>query len=75
MLCCARSLLPGSLSLFSPSGTLSRIRSLLLLYMSVDWDSPMVGADIGKDVLLDEVVAALEHVIEEVSEYQRVQPD
>ena len=58
-----------------PNDTLHRIRSLLLLYMSVDWDSPMVGADIGKDVLLDEVVAALEFVIEEVSEYQRVQPD
>ena len=54
----------------SPADTLHRIRSLLLLYMSVDWNSPMVGAAIGKDVLLDEVVAALEHVTEQVSELQ-----
>ena len=31
----------------------------------------MIGAKEGEIVLLDEVVAALEYVIEEVSEYQR----
>ena len=54
-----------------PSESLHRIRSLLLLYMSVEWDGCMVGAKEGESVLLDEVVCALAHVIEQVTEYQR----
>jgi len=48
-----------------PSSTLHRIRSLLLLYMSVDREGAMYGAfPDGEIVLLDDVVAALEHVKE-----------
>ena len=46
------------------SGTLSRARGLLLLHMSVDWDSPMTDAHLGADVLMGEVVSVLGHAVE-----------
>lgn len=42
-----------------PGESLRRIRSLLALYASVDWDSPIIGAQAGATVLMDEVLAAL----------------
>ena len=54
-----------------PSSTLYRIRSLLLLYMSVDRESAMHGAfPDGEIVLFDEVIAALERVTEQVKDLQ-----
>ena len=54
-----------------PADSLFRIRGLLLVYMSLEVDGLMVGAEDGKIALLDEVVAALECVTEQVSELQR----
>ena len=55
-----------------PSSSLHRIRCLLLLYMSVDRDDAMADAfPDGEIVLLDEVIAALEHVTAQVSDLQR----
>ena len=54
-----------------PSETLHRIQSLLALYLSVEWDGHYVGAREGEVVLMDEVMAALETVTEQVSELQR----
>ena len=54
-----------------PANSIHRIKSLLQLYASVDWDSPMVGAEEGKLVLMDEVIAALEEVQGTVANLQR----
>ena len=55
-----------------PSSSLHRIRSLLVLYMSVNREGAMVGAfPDGEIVLLDEVIAALEYVTAQVAELQR----
>ncbi len=47
-----------------PSTTLHKVRHLLLLCMSVDWDSPMNGADEGQQIIFDEMLTALSHTIE-----------
>lgn len=55
-----------------PADTLVRVKSLLALHQSVDWsDSPMDGANDGGIVLLDEVMAALQYVIDQIGQVQQ----
>ncbi len=44
--------------------TLHKVRQVLQLLMSVDWDSPMNGAEEGQQILFDEILEALTHSID-----------
>ncbi len=54
-----------------PADTLVRVRGLLAVHQSIDWDNATDAANGGSVVLLDEAVAALGHVISQIGEVQR----
>lgn len=51
-----------------PGDTLARVKALLALHGSVDWETPLEGARYGEMVLFDEIRAALEYVIDQICE-------
>ena len=50
----------------NPVDRLRRVRQKLALVMSVDWDSPIVGAECGKDYILGEVLNEIDEISEQI---------
>jgi len=51
--------------------TLHRVRAVLSLLMSVNWDSPMPGAAQGQQAIFDDILSALTHVIAQLDSAEK----